>query len=675
METKRQCSFAKRISNEPMPFEPQSPYLATSPCESRQRTDWTPNRRSHGTRSSWHLVQEDQALSLSETQNAESYYLSSTCLEAVPCLLQAGFLSQCKNFVLASNLQPKGRPSLHLLNISRFLSSEKPKSLIQELQRQLSSRINDASLVLKNAPQRLLDAIVDSTFKFTHQALLPSESNFAPVDEIGGSVEILQIEGEIPKDFPEGVYIRNGDHLHLFWLLWCSNPLFGALHSTVSVFGESSEIWVEGEGMLHALYFTKTGSASSWSVSYDNRYVQSETLKIEQGRRKPCFLPAIEGDSAAIIVAYILNYLRFGKVNKNITNTNVFEHAGRVYAVAESHQPQEICIQNLETGNTWDIGGEWDRPFTAHPKVAPGSGELVIFGSDAKKPFLVVGVVSDDGTKLKHKVDLKLNRSTLCHDIGVTLKYNIIIDIPLTIDIGRLTTGGQLIEFEKEGYARIGIMPRYGDAESVMWFDVEPFCMFHLINCFEEGDEVVVQGLRSADSVIPGPRLNKQDILPERSELKKDGKAMKQGINEKLFSRLFEWRLNLRTKTVSGEYLTGTECSLEFPMINNHYTGVRHSYGYAQIVDSLTRSAGSSEKVLPKYGGFAKLCLEEREDTEVHIIDTQKFEGAPVAKITLPQRVPYGFHGTFVHNNIHGHVQATARCITLRPALALDELI
>ena len=48
----------------------------------------------------------------------------------------------------------------------------------------------------------------------------------------------------------------------------------------------------------------------------------------------------------------------------------------------------------------------------------------------------------------------------------------------------------RLIEFEKEGYARIGVMPRYGDAESVMWFDVEPSCMFHLINCFEEGDEV-----------------------------------------------------------------------------------------------------------------------------------------------------------------------------------------
>ncbi|KAK1630217.1 hypothetical protein QYE76_004532 [Lolium multiflorum] len=237
------------------------------------------------------------------------------------------------------------------------VSNEGSKSLFQELQRQLSSRFDEASQVLKNAPHMLLDAIVDSTFKFNDQALLPSESNFAPVDEIGESIEILQIEGEIPTDFPEGVYIRNG-----------SNPLFGALHSTVSVFGESNEIWVEGEGMLHALYFTKNYS-ESWSVSYVNRYVESPTLKIERDRKKPCFLPAAQGDSAAVIAAYILNYLRFGKVNKSISNTNVFEHRGRVYAITESHQPVEICIQNLETSNTWDIQEEWDRPCTSHPKA------------------------------------------------------------------------------------------------------------------------------------------------------------------------------------------------------------------------------------------------------------------------------------------------------------------
>lgn len=61
--------------------------------------------------------------------------------------------------------------------------------------------------------------------------------------------------------------------------------------------------------------------------------------------------------------------MRFGKVNKNISNTNLFEHAGKVYAVSENHLPQEISIQNLDTGDSWDINGEWKRPFTAHPKV------------------------------------------------------------------------------------------------------------------------------------------------------------------------------------------------------------------------------------------------------------------------------------------------------------------
>ncbi|KAL5764086.1 hypothetical protein ACOSQ2_016680 [Xanthoceras sorbifolium] len=47
-----------------------------------------------------------------------------------------------------------------------------------------------------------------------------------------------------------------------------------------------------------------------------------------------------------------------------------------------------------------------------------------------------------------------------------------------------------LIKYENEGYAKIGIMPRYGDADSIKWFDVEPNCTFHILNCFEDGDKV-----------------------------------------------------------------------------------------------------------------------------------------------------------------------------------------
>ncbi|KAK0578416.1 hypothetical protein LWI29_009986 [Acer saccharum] len=39
---------------------------------------------------------------------------------------------------------------------------------------------------------------------------------------------------------------------------------------------------------------------------------------------------------------------------------------------------------------------------------------------------------------------------------------------------------------------------------------------------------------------------------------------------------------------------------------------------------------------------------EETNVSQVHIIDAKKMESEPVAKIALPQRVPYGFHGSFV---------------------------
>ncbi|XLR48250.1 hypothetical protein S83_032910, partial [Arachis hypogaea] len=67
----------------------------------------------------------------------------------------------------------------------------------------------DASKAMKSITTKFLDAVVDSVFQFVDVPRLPSQSNFAPVEEIGEPILITDIEGEIPKGFPEGVYIRN----------------------------------------------------------------------------------------------------------------------------------------------------------------------------------------------------------------------------------------------------------------------------------------------------------------------------------------------------------------------------------------------------------------------------------------------------------------------------------
>ncbi|KAL3566267.1 hypothetical protein D5086_031682 [Populus alba] len=176
---------------------------------------------------------------------------------------------------------------------------------------------------------------------------------------------------------------------------------------------------------------------------------------------------------------------------------------GKFYSIAENHIPQEIDIFSLQTLGDWDIKRNLASTFQQPPK---GTGELVVFGVDAMKPFMELGIVSADGKRLVHKADLKFNRCTLSHDMGVTERYNVIMDFPLTIRYYRdssrkavsaitLTITLKLIKFEKEEYARIGIMPRYGNADSIRWFEVEPNCTFHILNCFEEGDEVVVRGI------------------------------------------------------------------------------------------------------------------------------------------------------------------------------------
>nr|TKR99792.1 hypothetical protein D5086_0000192220 [Populus alba] len=593
------------------------------------------------------------------------------------------------------NCSVQRRPSL-FQNIDRFKTSlsSSCKPLLKEL-KQLSMQL-EVSQSIKNASVKLLDAFVDSMFQFADQPILPSQSNFAPVDELNEPFVITSMEGKIPDDFPEGVYIRNGP-----------NPLFGGLKSTTSMFGKTGHIWIEGEGMLHALYFDKESDIGSWTVLYNSRHVETETFKVERKRNKPSFLPAIEGSSLAILMACLLNMLRFGKVNKDLSNTNVFEHSGKFYSIAENHLPQEIDIFSLQNLGDWDINGTWHRPFTAHPKTAPATGELVVFGVDAIKPYMEVGVVSADGKRLVHKVDLKLNRCPLSHDMGVTESYNVIMDFPLTIDLHRLIKGGPLLKYEKEKYARIGVMPRYGDAESTRWFEVEPNCIFHILNCFEEGDEVVVWGCRSLDSIISesyGMDLDKSEWISGR--LRSRGPVQQyttfSSNDELLFSRFYEWRLNMKTGEVTERNLTGTKFSLEFPMINPSFSGFKNKFGYTQMV----HKPASISSGMPKFGGLAKLYFDETsskegeqseghikvehhefegntfctgsafvpkeggleeddgwiitfvhdEDTntsKVYIIDTKNFTSEPVAKITLPCRVPYGFHGAFMPVPIH----------------------
>ncbi|KAF0901550.1 hypothetical protein E2562_003528 [Oryza meyeriana var. granulata] len=359
--------------------------------------------------------------------------------------------------------------------------------------------------------------------------------------------------------------------------------------------------------------------------------------------------------------------LRFGKPVKDSANTSIFEHAGRAFAATENHLPYEIDINNLSTLGPYNINGSWDQPFTSHPKKICGSGELVTMGTSTEKPHYVLGVISSDRERLLHKV---------IHDIGVTARF---------------------IQNDMGGISRIGVMPRFGDADSIIWFDVENHCSYHLFNCFEDGNEVVVRGCRTLDSVISSARHDDDKskcygraFLPPD----KNSEGFDPSVDGTLFSRPYEWRLNLKSGTTKEGYLTDEKVAMDFPVINEDFVGVKNKYGYAQVVDSVA----TSKIGLFKYKRIAKVHFDKQDKenkqlksveyhvlqektfcsgvqfvakengideddgwiityvhdelanvSQVYIIDAKRFAEEPVVKITLPQRVPYGLHGNFFY--------------------------
>ncbi|KAI3812541.1 hypothetical protein L1987_17251 [Smallanthus sonchifolius] len=598
------------------------------------------------------------------------------------------------------------------------------KPATQKLEK--SSLRAEAGKAIKTVSTAVLNTMVDFIFQFVDQPMIPSQKNFAPVEEIGELVKIDYCEGCIPEDFPEGIYIRNGDNLIIFQKkhfvpqipVFCnlqhldlileilelysgSNPLYGGLKFAVSVFGKTDSVWVEGEGMLHALHFTKDGEGN-WNFYYKNRYVETDTYKMESKRKKPAFLPVAEGDPSATLAASFFNALRFGREYKIMSNTNVFEHGGKHYSIAENYFPQEIDPISLETYGDWNPGGTWSRAFTSHPKKVPGTGELVTVGFETKKPYCFVGVISADGKELVHKLDLQLDHCSVFHDVGVTNKYIILVDFMLTMSPERVMQGGSFFKYEREKDARIAVIPRYGDANTIKWFRIEPCVSYHLMNTFEDGDEVVVRGCKANATILPGPEWgeNKFEWFSRGFNFEKinstnrgnDQKEMEKGM---LFTCVREWRLNLETMQVKERDVTGIEYSMDFPTINTDFTGLKHKYGYTQVIDSLA----SSKSGKTKYGGLAKLYFEEPDKRTTHsegtvkikyhwlpknnfctgsvfmakqeaieeddgwivafahdedndtsyvlVVDAKNFGDEPISKINLPQRVPYGHHGSF----------------------------
>ncbi len=435
------------------------------------------------------------------------------------------------------------------------------------------------------------------------------QGNFAPVtDEVTG-FDLEVVEGAIPPEL-NGIYIRNS-----------ANPVSG-----------SSNHWFMGDGMLHGVRL-EAGRAA-W---YRNRYVRTPYLQN----------PDIARMSAD------------GRTDRSVSkaNTSVIRHAGQILALEEGSFPY-IVTGELETVGFNDYEGKLDTAMSAHAKICPVSGELLFFGYSPFPPYLTYHRVSRDGKLVQSEV-INVAGPTMMHDFAVTEHYALFLDLPVIFDMQLASQGQMPFHWSDDYQARIGIMPRTGNNNDVKWFDVEPCYIFHGLNAYEDGDSVVFDASRS-------------------SEMWRQAGSMSGGGGR---LTLHQFRFDLNTGSVTEQTLD--ERPLEFPRVAESMVGQKHRYGFTLHLGSASDGSpdltglvkvdldrGSSES--HGFGEFGKpseptfvqaagsdarsdegyvfsyVHDESRRQTQLVILDATRIADNPVARIALPQRVPYGFHGNWM---------------------------
>ena len=141
-------------------------------------------------------------------------------------------------------------------------------------------------------------------------------------------------------------------------------------------------------------------------------------------------------------------------------------------------------------------------------------------------------------------------------------------------------------------------------------------------------------------------------------------------------------RQDLEKGTVSEEQLDDGAC--DFPRINDDRIGLYSEFGYCMQLKTDVKDltfgenlykyhletgkrtdhhlgdnvAGGEPVFAPKPGatqedeGWILSLVHERESriSKLIIIDAQSFDQPPVAEVIIPQRVPYGAHGSWIQN-------------------------
>lgn len=429
------------------------------------------------------------------------------------------------------------------------------------------------------------------------------------------TLEDLRVDGSIPPAL-SGRYLRNGP-----------NPALPA--------DPASYHWFTGAGMVHGIRIE--GGRACW---YRNRWVRGSEACEALGELLPPGRRSERSDAP---------------------NTNVIGIAGRTFAIVEAGGSPVEMSDTLDSIAHNPFDGTLVGAYSAHPHHDPATGETHAVTYRGDEPNHIWHVVLDAEAKVVREEPVAVSDGPSIHDCAITENYVLLFDLPVTFSMKRLLAGYPFPYAWNEAHpAKVGLLPRMGRGDEVVWVPVDPCYVFHPANAFETADGKVI-----VDVVVHSTMFARSHRGPDSER-----------------SRMERWTID----PVAGRTDRAVihDHSQEFPRYDERLTTRPYRYIYTAAVPECdmvemaiadtrlfrhdldrgvtdTRDFGPGRHpgefvFVPRQatgaeddGWLIGLVVDmEDEHSELVILNADDFTGPPQAVIHLPHRVPPGFHGNWV---------------------------
>lgn len=391
--------------------------------------------------------------------------------------------------------------------------------------------------------------------------------------------------------------------------------------------------WFVGDGMVHGLRI-QDGRA----LWYKNRWIRSNAAAKALGEA-PAPGPRHLHDTV---------------------NTNVVGIGGHIYALVEAGSYPVKLTDDLERQTYDPFGGTLRGSFSAHPHRDPLTGENHAICYEGSNPGVIRHVVVDPQGKVTRELPIPVRHGPMIHDCAITGRYAIILDLPVTFSMKAMLAGQRFpYRWNPDHQARVGLLPRDGGADDVIWCDVPMGFAFHVANAYDAADGTVVLDLCVYDSML----------------------ADNQGGPDTRSRGLERWTIDPATRAVTLRTIDASP--QEFPRPDERFFGQPYRYAYCMALPAVADAGFYFETKLYRHdlqagtrqvhdfgagrhpgefvfvpssadapegeGWLVGLVIDmSNQTTDLVIIDAMQFEGAPVASIRIPHRVPPGFHGNWI---------------------------